>query len=343
MSDPIPSQSKLRADAFSYARQETGLTNGASVGRLRAVVEVGLLFARRVFDFWVDPASRQIDRRTATGYWLAQHAANAGLAPLQASAARGILTATADAPATLPAGTEITAPGLPTYAVDADVTYTPGTFDVPVTATAAGAAGNLADDTGLVAPAGIESISAGAGWLTIPGVDAEDDNHLRARIDDRMESLGDGHPEAAYRLVAMGVTGISEAVVLRAPRGAGSVSVVARSVTGAPTQVQIAAIITALDDHRMVARDLAVTAPPATLADVAVIYRGTAAEDAVRAAIEQYVASLRIGSTLTEEGLYRAGASFPGAELLSVDLGASDRVTPAPGGIVTPTVTATMA
>ena len=85
MSDPIPSQSELRTDAFEAAGTETGLGNGAAVGRLRGFVEVVLLLVRRVFDLWVTPASRQVDRRIATGFWLRLHATNAGLTPLQAS------------------------------------------------------------------------------------------------------------------------------------------------------------------------------------------------------------------------------------------------------------------
>lgn len=341
MSDPIPSQSELRKATFNAASEETGLKNPRSVGRLKAFVEVSLLLARQVFDRWVTPASRQIDRATATGFWLRLHATNGGLTPLQASATRGILTATASAAGTLATGTEITAAGLPTYTVDAEVTYVAGTFSVPVTATAAGAAGNLADGTDLSPPDGLDSITADDGWITLPGEDDESIEHLRDRLDDRMESLGDGHPAAAYRMVAMGVDGIREALVPRAPRGPGSVSVVVRSVTGTPTPAQIAAVAAALDEHRMVARDLLVQAPPATAAAVAVSYRGTATPDAVRAMVTQYVGSLRLGQALTEDGLYGAARTFAGAELLSVDLDAGDRVTPAAAGIVTPTVTAT--
>ena len=340
MSDPIPSQSELRADAFAAAGTETGLGNGAAVGRLRGFVEVVLLLVRRVFDLWVTPASRQVDRAIATGFWLRLHATNAGLTPLQASATRGIFTATASAGGTLPAGTEITAAGLPIYATDGETTYVGGVFSVPVTGVAVGSAGNLADDTSLVAPMGLDSIVAGAGWITVPGEDDEGNEHLRDRIDDRMESLGSGHPEATYRLLAMGVTGIREVAVLRAPRGPGSASVIVRSLTGAPTQAQIDAVAAALDEHRMVARDLVTAGPPETPADVAVSYRGTATVDAVRAMVAQYVGSLRLGQALTEEGLYGAARSFFGAVLLSVDFDAGDRVTPRAGGVVTPTVTA---
>ena len=319
---------------------ETGLSNPRSVGAIQGAIEVLVLLVGSVWSTWVTPASRQVDRGRATDYWLQLHAANAGLRPLQASATRGVLTATASASGTLPAGTEITAAGLPAYTTDAEATYVAGTFAVPVTAAAAGAAGNLAGQTALATPAGIDSITAGEGWITLPGEDDEGVEHLRQRIDDRMESLGDGHPEAQYRLVAMGVGGVREAAVVRAPRGAGSVSVTIRSVLGVPPQSQIDAVEVAIAAHRMIARDLLVHAPPATPAVVAVVYRGTATPDAVRAMVTQYVGSLRLGAALTEDGLYGAGRTFAGAELLSVDLGAGDRVTPAAGGVVSATVTA---
>ena len=341
MSDRIPTTAEMRVSAEADMVAETGLGNPRSVGVARGAIEVILSLVRRVWDVWVTPASEQIDRRQASGFWLRLHALNAGVgAPLEASAARGILTATASMGGTLPAGTEIASPGLPTYTTDAEVPYVAGVFSVPVTAAAAGSEANLADSTPLAPPMGLDSITAGDGWITVPGEDDESDDHLRARIDDRMESLGDGHPEAQYRLVAMSTAGIREALILRAPRGPGSVSVVLRSVIGTPTQAQIDAVEAALDAHRMVARDLLVQAPPATPAAVAVTYRGSATADAVRAAVVQYVGSLRLGGALTEEGLYGAGRSFADAELLSVDLGGADRVIPASGGVVTATVTA---
>ncbi|MCY4377333.1 MAG: baseplate J/gp47 family protein [Spirochaetaceae bacterium] len=341
MSDTqIPTVAKMRADAEAAASAETGLTNPRSVGAIKGSIEALLLLVGRVWDRWVTPASKQVDRSEATGFWLRLHAANAGLTALQPSATRAVFTATAGAAGTLAAGTEVTAAGLPRYAVDAEVTFVAGTFSVPVTAVVAGVAGTLADGTALTPPDGLDSIVAAEGWITLPGEDAEGDDHLRERIDDRMESLGDGHPEAQYRLVAMGVTGIREALVLRTPRGPGSVSVVLRSVAGVPTQAQIDAVEAALDEHRMVTRDLLVQAPPATPAAVALSYRGTATPDAVRAMVVQYVGSLRLGQALTEDGLYSAGRTFAGAELISVDLAGGDRVTPAAGGVVDATVTA---
>ncbi len=339
----IPTAAELRATAFAAAREETGLTNSVSVGRIRGAIEVMLRLVRRIYDLWVTPAATQIDRREATGFWLELHAANAGLTPLSATATRGILTATAAAGGSLAAGTEITAPGLPAYTVDGEVAFVAGTFRVPVTCTTAGASGNLADGTALTAPDSLDSVTAAAGWITVPGADDEDDVRLRARIDDRWKSLGDGHPTAQYRLVALGVPSVAEAAVARAPRGPGSATVVVRTVAGAPTAAEIAAVEAALDTHVMVARDILVAAPPRTPVEIAVTYTGSAVPDAVRQAVSQYVASLRLGAVLTEEGLYTAGRSFPGALLASVDMSAGDRVDPGAGGIVQPTVTATRA
>ena len=323
------------------AREETGLTNTAvSVGRIRGVVEVVLRLSRRIYDSWVTPASEQIDRRAATGFWLRLHAANAGLSPLAATATRGILTATAAAGGSLTAGTELTAPGLPAYTVDGEIDFDAGTFRVPVTCTTAGAAGNLADGTALTPPDALESVTAAAGWITVPGADDEDDARLRARIADRWEALGDGHPAAQYRLVALSVPSVAEAAVLRAPRGPGSVTVALRTVAGAPTMAEITAVETALDAHMMVARDILVTAPPRVPVEISVTYTGTAAAAAVRRAVTQYVASLRIGAVLTEEGLYAAGRSFPGALLASVEMSGGDRIDPGAAGIVQPNVTA---
>ena len=340
MSDPIPSEADVRRSAFEHAENETRLQNLSSVGALRGIVETTVLLVLRVWRSFVTPAMRQIDRLSATGFWLRMHGLNAGLTPLEAQTARGILTATASSAGTLPTGTEVSAPGFPTFTVDGEVAYVDGQFSVPVTATSAGAAGNLPAGTSLSPPEGLDTLVAGDDWLTIPGADAEDDDALRTRIADRQESLGDGHPAAQYRLVSMSVPGIAECVVRRTPRGAGSADVIIRSVVGAPTAVQIDAVTAALDGHLMLGRDVLVLRPVAVTAAISVTYAGSATPDQVRQSVAQYLASLRIGAVLTEEGLYAGLRAADGFVVLSADLGATDRIDPGPYGVVAPTVTA---
>ena len=91
---------------------------------------------------------------------------------------------------------------------------------------------------------GLSSLTFGDGWNSIPGTDDETDDALRVRIYDRWRSLGSGNPPSKYEYLAESVTGVSEAKVIRAPRGYGSMDVVISSADGIPSA---AVVVSALE------------------------------------------------------------------------------------------------
>lgn len=268
MSDPLSlidaTEDQTREAVIAIGEEQTGLRNRSPVGVLRGIWETIALVVRRIYAAHITPMYAQTDRAHATGPWLRMHAAYLGVRPLAATAAQGSMQALSPTPVTIDAATPITVQGstqrlLVTAAtqLDADVASA-----LPVRAETAGADGNIAPGSLLTIEAhpGV-ILSAPKDWITTPGADAEGDDALRRRIDDRWASLGAGQPAAQYRYVAESRPGIARAIVVRTPRGPGSIDLflISAAPTGIPSAAQIADVTRALDGLRMICRDLVVS------------------------------------------------------------------------------------
>ncbi len=230
MSDPDPlslidaADDQIRARVTEIGEANTGLRNRASVGVLRGIWETIALVVRRLYAAHVAPMYAQADRSRATGAWLRMHAAYLGVPPKPATAAEGALQALSPQTVAIDAGTPISVQdSAQRLIVAADTQVNEGAAAVvPVRAETPGAAGNVAPGSLLTMPAHPDvTVSAPRNWITTPGADAESDDALRRRVDDRWASLGAGQPEAQYRYAAESRPGIARAVVVRTPRGPG--------------------------------------------------------------------------------------------------------------------------
>lgn len=343
--DATPDQVSARVVALGEAA--TGLRNRAPTGVLRGIWETIALVVRRIYDAHVTPMYAQADRARATGPWLRMHAAYLAVTPRGAQAATGRVTALSPVTtATIALGAELTARDATRLVVTAETEAPAGVaVPVPVRAAVAGAAGNIAPGSSVAAADYPDvTFSLPDTWLTQAGSDGETDAALRRRIDDRWASLGDGYPPAQYRFLAEGVAGVKRAIVLRAPRGFGSadVVVIAEGDTGVPAPALLDAVRAALEDHRMICRDLRITGGAIVPIHVEVLFEGGGyTSDQVAAAIEQGMDGAIEAGVVHVADIYAAAArGLPGLTYFGVAAPLHD-VEVVPGSLPDLSVTAT--
>lgn len=340
MSDPLSlidaTADQTDAAVVAIGEAQTGLRNRAPTGVLRGIWGTLALVVRRIYAAHIRPMYTAADRRTATGPWLRMHAAYLGVRPQGATAARGSLRAFSPISSqTVAAGTAVTVQGAPALTVDQAVELPAGVaVAVPVTAAAPGPTGNVAPGSELALAGHPDvALSAPRGWLAAPGSDAESDDRLRARIDDRWHSLGDGYPPPQYRFLAEAVPGVRRAIVVRAPRGFGSadVVVVANDDSGVPSPALLAAVTAALADQRMICRDMRIVGGAIVPVRIHVLYAGPYDDSQVADAIRRRVADATSGEVLRVADIYAAAAALDGLQYFGVVAPLHD-VSLGPGG-----------
>lgn len=349
MSDPSfleKTEEEIRQEIFEIGEQETGLSNLKSVGVLRGIFETMTLLVARIYTAFLSPLLKQVDRRTATGFWLDVHGNNLGVNRYRATRTKGVFTGTAYASGTLKAGAWVRVEGSDfRFRVTEEVSFLTGTFDISVEAEVAGSEYNIAPGTPLVLTSvtqGMESVSAGSDWIAYSGTDNETDTAYRSRIDDRWNAQGEGNPPAKYELVARSVDGVAEAKVIRTPRGFGSIDVLIAGSAGLPTETQLLDVRDALDGYGMICRDLIVRAPETVLSDVSIEFSGDYTAVEVENAVRAWIAALGIGVDLEVRKLYTGpwdGWVFTSFEVLLPDRD----VAVGENEIVVPTITVTKA
>lgn len=351
MSDPLSligaTAEQTSKAVIAIGEEQTGLYNRAPTGVLRGIWETIALVVRRIYAAHVTPMYAQADRSRAAGPWLRMHAAYLGVQPLPATAAQGSLQALSPAPVLIDADTPITVQGstqrLLVTAATQLVAAAPSAL--PVRAESAGAAGNIAPGSLLMidaAPA--VTVSAPKDWITTPGADTESDAALRRRLADRWASLGAGQPEAQYRYVAESRPGIARAIVIRTPRGPGSVdlSLISTAPTGVPSAAQIADVTQALESLRMICRDLRVVGGAIVPIRISVLFEGDYTAAQVAAAIEQGMDDAVAAGVVHVADIYAAAvAGLPGLRYFGVASPLHD-IEVGPGSVPDLTVIATM-
>ena len=338
----------VRAAVIAEGERQTGLRNRSPVGILRGIWETLALVVRRVYAAHIRPMYATADRSRATGPWLDLHARYLSVRRKAAHAAAGHVTAlSAITTVTIAAGTELaTAASTGVRLVVTAETELPAgvAVQVPVRAAEAGVRGNIVPGTATASedwPAVTWSLAAD--WLSQPGSDEEADAALRRRIDDRWRSLGDGYPPPQYRYLAESVAGVRRAIVVRTPRGFGSADlvVIAEGGTGVPSHALLDAVTAAIEDHRMICRDLRVRGGSIVPIAVSVLWEGGGYSDAaVAAAIEQGLADATADGVVRVADIYGAAVKMlPGLSYFGVAAPLHD-VTIGAGSLPDLTVTA---
>lgn len=269
---------------------------------------------------------------TSTGSDLDSWMADYGFARLPAVATPGSVTFsrfTKTLPATVPVGATVqTANGLQRFAVVANTahalwngtgyTIPSGTASgtLPVLATVAGAAGNVAaGQVSQLATAvpGIDTVTNASPFTG--GADAEADAAFRARFVLFLASLSKGTAAAIGEALTSVQQGVSYAIVENfaydgTPR-AGFFYVVVDDGSGAPSTAFLNACFAAVDAVRAESVGFAVFAPSLVTANIAAVvtvlagYDATTVRAAVRTALLAHVTGLGLGETLRLTRLYQ--------------------------------------
>lgn len=262
---------------------------------------------------------------TSTGADLDSWVADFGLARLPASPAAGQATFSRITPglgASIPAGALVrTADGTQSFAVAADPAnpaWTGGGFALapaatslilPIQATAPGSAGNVQPGTiSLLASAipGVDAVTNVA--ATTGGLDAENDDALRARFANWMASRSRSTPAAVLYAVDSVQQGLSRQLVENVdaagnPRP-GAFVVTVDDGTGAPSASLLASVAAAVEAVRPVGSAFAVQPPTVLRANVGLTVsvadpaRKAGVVGPVAAAVTALVNALPIGGTL---------------------------------------------
>jgi uncharacterized phage protein gp47/JayE len=306
----------------------------------------------------LDYVARQIFAATAEGQWLDRHATEFGLSRRPASLALGNLIMTATAAANVFAGAVFQrSDGVRYTAAGGATLLGAGTASVPVTAAAAGSAGNIIAGTTLTPVSGVTGTATfavdGDGLGT--GADLESDDALRARILFRKRNPPHGGAAADYVMWGTAIPGVSRVFVERLWLGAGTLRVFpvtdGLTVGGVPTAAIVSAVTANIAANAPAGAQVTVVAPTAQPINVTITGLSpntTAVQTAVLAelrdmfqrlgmvaGIDTPVAGmpfLATAQTFSRSWLWQAIANAAGEERHSVTLPAAD-VTIAAGSI----------
>ncbi|HAK8203113.1 TPA: baseplate J/gp47 family protein [Salmonella enterica] len=217
---------------------------------------------------------RQIFPDTSDSDYLALHARTRGLKKKPPTTARGLADISGSPGAMLPAGSQIRGENLAVMTT-ADVTFTGGTAEAPVTAIQSGSSGNLASPVMaelVSAPMGVNGrvvVKALAG-----GTDEESDGELLDRLLDVIRRPPAGGNQYDYRRWAMEVPGVTSAWVYPVRRGVGTVDIAITSAGGLASDEIIRNVQAHIDDIRPVtARNALVLSPQLRYVDFDVIVK----------------------------------------------------------------------
>jgi uncharacterized phage protein gp47/JayE len=358
---PLQNFSTLVGNAAAAVQGAASQLIDLTVGSvLRAVLEANASLA--LWLQWLIVLVLQTTRAaTSTGPDLDSWMADYTLTRLAAVAAGGQVQFSRFSPtlaSLIPAGTQVrTADGTQTFAVTADPTnaaWQPAqngfalpagiaSITVPVTASTAGAAGNvLAGTITLIAAAlpGIDTVTNLA--PTAGGADAESDAALRARFQLFLASLARATPVAIGAAVLGTRQGLSYALAENLDSAgntvAGHFTVTLDDGTGAPTAATISAAAAAIESTRPVGTSYGVLPPVVYAVPVSLNvtpsagYAHDAVAAAVSAAITAYVDALPIGAALPASRLVQvAYDASPGVANVTGVLVAGQPADYAPG------------
>ncbi|MBD5134194.1 MAG: baseplate J/gp47 family protein [Clostridiales bacterium] len=304
----------------SEFQAQTGQTAGGSS-------ELAVRFyavAAQIYSLYVQAewTRRQCFPQTAQGEELDKHAQLRGVDRRQATRAVGTVRFYVDqvreTDLEIPAGTVCMTAAGERFATDVEGAVPAGELygEVPVTAAAAGAAGNVGQGTIVYMALPPVGVTACANPAPLSGgQDEEGDGELRERVLATFRRLANGANNAFYEQTAMSFDGVAAVTVLPRNRGVGTVDIVPAAQGGVPDQELLDALQAHFDRVREIACDVKVLPPTAETVDVSVkLWAREGWEfEAVAAAVRQKLEGWFNGE--------RLGKALPRAQLISLIYG----------------------
>jgi uncharacterized phage protein gp47/JayE len=246
---------------------------------------------------YLDFIAQQIIYDTASSEYLERWTSIWNIARKAAEFASGPVTFSGTSGSVIPEGTEWQRSDGNLYTVDADVTLVNGSGSGTVTASVAGADGNVAEGSSLTLVTSIEGVSTsatiGTGGLT-GGLDDESDDDLRGRLLDRVRQTAHGGAAFDYVNWAKEVSGVTRAWPFPLKWGLGTVGVTFvcdnQEGTIIPTPEKVAEVQAYINERRPATAAPTVYAPTAKPINFTII--AVPDTQAVRTAIAAELADL---------------------------------------------------
>jgi uncharacterized phage protein gp47/JayE len=299
----------IKADIVAIAKEETGLTNFKDTGVLRGIVEVIVRVVMFIYQTAINSIYDNATLDGAAGIFLSFWGLLLGVVRKKESKTAGEFSGTAFSDGSIAGGTWVSVEGTDLrYKVAQKVTFREGEpFGIPAEAEFPGQSYNIGSGASLritrTIP-GLDSITAGEDWITVPGQDEELDGPYRERIKNRWRSQILGDTKDVYKYYAEAVSGVKAARIVRTPRGPGSTDVIVAAVNGEPSGELLAAVAASLRDHELMAFDIQIRAPGIRRITIGIEYSGKAEENEVRLIADTYVQNLGIGGRFKIGDLY---------------------------------------
>lgn len=255
---------------------------------------------------------RQAFADTADSAYLEKHAAKYGIYRKDATTASGKVKMTGSPGATVPVGQQVLVGGLVYLTTAAAQIDESGKAEVAVAAPATGSSYNqTGEQAGSLqsTPAGIDA--AAVLLEMVGGTDAESDESLLARYEERLRTPAAGGNARDFRNWCLEVPGVVDAHIYPLRRGNGFVDAVILGQDGIPSDEVLAAVQAHVDAVRPVTRKngFLAMAPAIQAVDVSVWVvpdqgADTAAlEAAIKRAAESYFVTLKPGDMLIRSQL----------------------------------------
>ena len=288
-------------------RNPSAHVHAGSDNHVRATALAALAEGQYQHQEWV---LRQAFADTADSAYLEKHAAKYGIYRKPATFAGGTASISGTAGTVLPVGLQVVSDGLVYLTAEAAEIGSGGTVDVAVTAAGAGSNYN-----GSKQNAALQSAPAGADTAVtleaVGGTDAESDESLLARYEERLRRPAAGGNQYDFRNWCLEVPGVVDAFIYPLRRGMGFVDAVILGENGIPSEETLAAVQVHVDAVRPVTRKngFLALAPSIQSVDVQVMIalaagaeKTTATAD-ITAAVNSYFATLKPGDTLVKSQL----------------------------------------
>ncbi|MFS7361465.1 baseplate J/gp47 family protein [Rahnella inusitata] len=282
-------EAELKAKFTAIAADEGLITNTSRMSPfwrlVTAIITSPVLWLK---DVLVNTVLANMFVATASGQMLRLLAWAVNVTAKPASAAEGVIRfikASAGAEVTVPAGTRVQTERINGTVYElvtkSSFTIAAGTASalVPVTASATGAAYNLAPGYFRILPVAVTGISrvvSEEDWLTVPGADEESDDELRDRCRNQFNLVGNYHTDAVYRSMIAGVVGLSIDRIFfehDAPRGPGTANAYLLLDSGVVSEPFVSAVNDYINTqgHHGHGDDMQCFGMPETLHDLAVV------------------------------------------------------------------------
>lgn len=282
-------ETELRAKFTAIAAGEGLITNTSRMSPFwRLITAIAVKPVLWLVDVLVNTVFANMFVATASGQMLRALAWAVNVTAKPASAAQGVIRfwkENAAADVTVPGGTRIITERINGVVYElvttGDFTIAAGTASalIPVLASQAGAAHNLAPGYFRILPVAVSGITHAVSeedWLTVPGADEESDDELRERCRNQFNLVGNYHTDAVYRSMIAGVVGLSIDRIFfvhDAPRGAGTANAYLLLDSGVTSAPFIAAVNDYVNTqgHHGHGDDMQCFGMPETLHDLAVV------------------------------------------------------------------------